>query len=174
MLPKAVLCSPARAGKQHETQRVAFTRQRLQRWLDGDRATLWQDLPSYKLPRKRDSVCPNTAKAFRQARCDELCGEGALSQACKALYKPGLLDPTVVLEEMRAKHPVTGRLPDLSQLGVANVRLAPAIAADSVKVLCSPSANTREAVLLPCALPTSKSPSPLPTLIKLLNTWGAF
>ena len=81
MLPKAVLCSPPRAGGQHTNQRVAFTRSRLEHWLDGDRAFLWQDLlsPSGKRKRANTEVVSN---ALSQQRCQNLCREGADSKAC--------------------------------------------------------------------------------------------
>ena len=133
MLPKATLCAPLRAGKQHQAQRVAFTRQRLHRWRDGERGAVWQDIPSYTQARKRSHVTPEMDKAMRQQRCAELCGDGAISQACKTLYSPELLDPSTVLDEMRAKHPAATRPPDLAQLGQVNAGLAPTMDAEAVK-----------------------------------------
>ena len=37
MLAKCTLCRPARGGKRHKSQRLAWTRSRLQRWLAGER-----------------------------------------------------------------------------------------------------------------------------------------
>ena len=62
-----------------------------------------------------------------------MCGEGALAQACKALHKPAPLDPSSVLDEMKAKHPQAARSPDTSQLGAPNLGLVPQIAVDAVK-----------------------------------------
>ena len=53
MLSKCVLCSAPCAGKGHELQRKGFTRGYLQRWLAGERATLWLDLPRYKPPKQK-------------------------------------------------------------------------------------------------------------------------
>ena len=89
MLAKCVLCAPLRAGKQHQSQRIAFTRQRLQRWLNGERATLWQDLPAYKAPQRKECHSDTVRQALRHKRCEEFCREGADAKACKALYCPG-------------------------------------------------------------------------------------
>ena len=80
-----------------ENQRVAFTRQRLQRWLDGERATLWQDIPRYKAVRRKQDMTEDYEKSLRHRRCMDLCREGADSNSCKALYKPDLLDPNNVI-----------------------------------------------------------------------------
>ena len=53
MLTKSVLCSFPRGGRAHKNQRLAWTRARLKRWLDGERGTLWQDLPHYSPPRAK-------------------------------------------------------------------------------------------------------------------------
>ncbi len=90
MLVKCVLCAPLRAGKQHQSQRIAFTRQRLQRWINGERATLWQDIPNDKPQRKSKSLSAEVDKALRHKRCDYFCREGADSKACKSLYAPAL------------------------------------------------------------------------------------
>jgi len=135
MLTKSVLCAPPRAGAQHTNQRVAFTRSRLERWLDGERASLWQDLPTVRVSGKRKRA--NNAvvdKALSQLRCDGLCREGADSKACQALGSSGLLDPDAALEEMRTKHPLAANALDLASLGLANVGLVPFASADDVAV----------------------------------------
>ena len=53
MLPKCTLCVPIRGGKSHTSQRLAWTRGRLQRWLAGERTELWDDLPVYKRPKPK-------------------------------------------------------------------------------------------------------------------------
>ena len=73
MLAKCVLCAPLRGGKQHENQRLAFTRHRLQRWLDGERANLWRDIPNYRPPRRDKPTTPEVEKALRHKRCEDLC-----------------------------------------------------------------------------------------------------
>ena len=66
---------------------MAFTRERLNRWLAGERAQLWNDLHNYSPPRqKRRSEAAE--KAQRQQRCMELCRDTAYSKSCSALTKP--------------------------------------------------------------------------------------
>ena len=132
MLAKCVLCAPLRAGKQHQSQRVAFTRQRLQRWLDGERASLWQDIPSYRLQSKPKLTTAAHEKALRHKRCEELCREGADSQACRSLYAESPSDPSTVFEEMVAKHPRATSQPDLSRLGAPSLGLVPGVDAEAV------------------------------------------
>ena len=45
MLPKCTLCRPARGGRSHLSQRLAWTRGRLIRWVDGERSQLWEEMP---------------------------------------------------------------------------------------------------------------------------------
>ena len=129
MLTKCVLCAPARAGKQHSSQRLAFTRSRLQKWLDGERSTLWQSLPTYKKQGGSNSSSsnPSLQKALKQKRCEDFCREGADSKACKALTSAGLLEPDAVLGEMLDKHPAAAQAPDLRALGPLNTGLAPSV-----------------------------------------------
>ena len=56
MLPKCALCRPTRAGKSHKSQRLNWTRNRLLRWLAGERAQLWLDLPQYKQPKAKQTT----------------------------------------------------------------------------------------------------------------------
>ena len=51
MLPKSTLCCPVHGGKSHSSQRLAWTRGRLQGWLAWERANLWEGLPSYNSPK---------------------------------------------------------------------------------------------------------------------------
>ena len=83
MLPKCTLCRPKRGGKSHTSQRLAWTRGRLQRWLAGERASLWFDLPSYFRPQIKN-LSAESAKIKRQDRCINLTSEGGFSNACKA------------------------------------------------------------------------------------------
>ena len=41
MLPQCVLCSPPRGGRKHQRTAAAYTLDRLKRWNDGERASLW-------------------------------------------------------------------------------------------------------------------------------------
>jgi len=132
MLTKCVLCAPPRAGKEHANQRLAFTRHRLQRWLDGDRAALWQDVPAYRAVTKRAASNEKLDKSIRHRQCDEHCRDGADSKACKALYSPGLLNPADVLDEMTSKHPLAPQPPNLLRLGIANTGLVPSAGVDDI------------------------------------------
>ena len=114
MLPKCTLCRPARGGKSHSSQRLAWTRGRLQRWLVGERTSLWQDLPQYKRPQNKQHS-GETAKKQQQDRCIALTGEGGYSNACKALISPPPLSHTEeVTSKLRDKHPHSTRPIDLS------------------------------------------------------------
>ena len=93
MLTKAVLCNFPRGGKAHKTQRLAWTRARLKRWLDGEKAELWADLPHYKPPRHK-RVSDTTKVAAKQQRCINQCREGGFAAACKSLTKPNPLGHT--------------------------------------------------------------------------------
>ena len=53
MLTKCTLCRPKRGGKSHKSQRLTWTRNRLNRWLAGERMELWQDLPYYQQSRAK-------------------------------------------------------------------------------------------------------------------------
>ena len=73
MLTKCTLCAPPRAGKEHANQRLAFTRARLLRWLDGERATLWQDVPRSRAKSHTRAMSAQAEQALRQQRCIDHC-----------------------------------------------------------------------------------------------------
>ena len=105
MLPKAVLCNPPRAGKSHTSQRTAFTRRRLDRWLSGERSSLWNDLPQYNAPRPK-RLSPEGDKNRRAQRCIDLVSEGGLGAACKALINdPPLGHSSTIFRKLKDKHP---------------------------------------------------------------------
>ena len=80
MLAKCVLCTPARAGKNHQNQRLAWTRGRLSRWAAGDRAELWHDIPTYK--RQVPKICrktpPNRSNKTAAFKCAAKVATGTL------------------------------------------------------------------------------------------------
>ena len=116
MIAKCVLCNPPRAGKAHASQRVAFTRRRLNRWLAGERASLWRDMPHYAAPRVKKSST-NGDKHRRAQRCIDLCAEGGDSAACKALVKePPVGHSATTHRQLAAKHPPNNRPPSLNTL----------------------------------------------------------
>ena len=132
MLPKCTLCAPIRGGKLHLSQRLMWTRTRLTRWLAGERAELWADLPDYKRPKPR-KYSTKGAKIQRQDRCISLTGEGGYSNACKSLISPPPLGHTAEVTGMLAdKHPTAERPVDLSNFGNASGSLVPLADVDLV------------------------------------------
>eukprot|EP00664_Eupelagonemidae_sp_cell27_P010445 gene10445-4870_t len=80
MLAKAVLCAAPRGGKGHRDKLGTFTRLRCQRWLAGERQSLWDDIP----PRARGSAAAqrrsaDDARRWRQQRAMEQWTYGAPS-----------------------------------------------------------------------------------------------
>ena len=133
MLPKCTLCLPVRGGKAHKSQRLAWTSNRLNRWLAGDRAELWQDLHQYRRPGKKTNS-EEVAKTLRQDRCISLVGEGGLSNACKALVDPPPINQTPeVVQLMKAKHPKATRQVDLSSFGEASRSQVPDVDVSQVE-----------------------------------------
>ena len=98
MLPKAVLGAPSRgAGKR-----------RCQRWLDGERGELWDELDSARRPAK--AGVPSLEA--RHARCCLLAAEGELSRAA-ALVEPTPLPPSAeTFTQLQDKRPQAA-LPNL-------------------------------------------------------------
>ena len=133
MLPKCTLCRPARGGKSHSSQKLTWTRTRLQRWLAGDRAELWNDLPQYKRP-KTKNVTPSFVIKQSQERCINLTGEGGYSSACKVLVSPPPLGHTnEVKAQLEDNHPTAAHPVDLSALGNASSNLVPNADVDSIE-----------------------------------------
>ena len=125
MLPKCTLCRPARGGKSHRSQRLAWTRGRLQRWLAGERTELWNDMPTFKRPRTKQHSA-EAAKVQRQDRCIRLTEEGGFSNACKALVSSPPLGYTAeVTGSLIDKHPPSARPVNLSDFGNASSSLVP-------------------------------------------------
>ena len=133
MLAKCTLCNPARGGKSHKSQRLAWTRDRLNRWLAGERAELWHDLPKYQRPRNKQ-YSEEADKRARQERCVSLASEGGFGNACKALVgSPPLLHTTETSDRLKEKHPPTNQQVDLSALGNPSNSQVPLSEVDSVE-----------------------------------------
>ena len=133
MLPKSTLCRQTRAGRSHRSQRIEWTRRRLQRWLAGERASLWQDLPNFRQPQRKEHT-GESVKAHQQQRCIALTSEGGFSNACKALTSsppPG--QSAEVIAQLKEKHPPSSQPIDLSTAGNANISLVPQIDTASVE-----------------------------------------
>ena len=132
MLPKCVLCSPPRSGKAHHNKRLAFTRSRLQRWVAGERGSLWDDIPSYTPPRNK-RISEEAVKHRRHAACIDLCGEGALGKSCSSLVQEAPLGRTrAVADQLREKHPVAAAPPDLSHLAAPGSGAVPRFECEAV------------------------------------------
>jgi len=134
MLPKCVLCTPPWGGKQHHNQRLAFTKARLHRWLEGERVSLWRDIPSYNFPKRRKDLTPEAETSLKQKRCIDLCREQAFAKSCKALVsKPPLDANRETTRQMELKHPRALRNPDLSSLGSAIPGACPQVESEDVE-----------------------------------------
>ena len=101
MLPHCVLCAPPSGGRKHRRAVAAYTRDRRQRWLDGERRGLWESrhVPAARSVRKH---CADERRAFATA----LAREGYKHRACAALLSEGLSPQTATTAEaLRALHP---------------------------------------------------------------------
>ena len=133
MLPKCTLCRPTRGGKSHSSQKLAWTRGRLQRWLAGERAELWHDIPQYKRPKPKHSSA-ELAKKQRQDQCIKLTGEGGFSNACRALVSPPPLSHTTdILNQLEDKHPQAEHRVNMNDFGNASSNLVPLADVDLVE-----------------------------------------
>lgn len=133
MLPKCILCCPARGGKSHLSQRLAWTRDRHQHCLAGERAELWHDLPQYKYPGQKQ-LSVKAAIKLRHDRCINLTGEGGFSNACNALVSPPPLGHTAdVTSLLCEKHPPAVNPVDLNAFSNASSALVPSIDVDTVE-----------------------------------------
>lgn len=93
MLPKCVLRAPARCRP--------YTLDRLHRWQDGERLSLWESRSS----QHKGHRSPHGPEQ-RRALAASLAREGFDRKACAALVSNGLCDPTTkTFEALRALHP---------------------------------------------------------------------
>lgn len=117
MLPQAVLCSPPRGGRKHQRAAAAFTLERLQRWNDGERASLWASRP--QPPR---SSARQLTDEQRQAFAINLAREGFDRKACAALLSQGLCEHSpATVAALQALHPDSAAPagPTIDELSVA-------------------------------------------------------
>ena len=102
MLPKATLTPSARSGRRHHKLTGQHTRARLQRWLNGERAQLWED----STPKKTARTGPPNNRATCRRRALDLVEEDRLGAAAAALNSQGVAsNSTATLAALRAKHP---------------------------------------------------------------------
>ena len=133
MLAKCTLCRPTRAGKSHKSKRLAWTRNRLSRWLSAERAELWNDLPKYQRP-KQNHMSEEATKRHLQDQCINFISEGGFSKACKTLVgPPPLVHSTEVAERLAAKHPEATQSVDLNTFGDSSDSLVPLIDVEMVE-----------------------------------------
>ena len=100
MLPQAVLCAPPRGGRKHSRAAAAFTVERLQRWQDGERATLWASRPQ---PKRHQG---NLTDEQKQEFATNLARHGFDKKACTALLSQGLCAPSAdTIAALRAPSP---------------------------------------------------------------------
>ena len=133
MLAKCVLCRPVRGGKSHKSKRLAWTRNRLIRWLAGERADLWHDMPHYQRPQTKQ-ISEKAIKKTQQDRCVSLVGEGGFGKACNALvFQPPLPQNEETTNRLQEKHPPATHPVDISSLGNSSSTLVPMVEVSSVE-----------------------------------------
>lgn len=117
MLPQCVLCAPPRTGRRHSKAIAAYTVDRLQRWLEGDRRQLWED--RHKPPRPSSRTL---SSGQRRELATALAREGHDRKACTALVGDGLCpDTPATAAALHALHPLQPRpLVRMETLPLAN------------------------------------------------------
>ena len=107
LLPKVVLCPSARSGRRHRKLTGQHTRARLNRWLAGERLSLWED----SAPKKSSRPSKENTREERRRRALALVEESRLGPAAAALTAEGAAPGTTETRRaLRAKHPA-GRAP---------------------------------------------------------------
>ena len=101
MLPQSVLGTPPRGGRRHRKASAVYTQDRLQRWCQGKRQTLWDDR---HIPRQEPSR--KLSAEQRQELAVSLAREGFERKACNALLAEGLCpDSPATAAALRELHP---------------------------------------------------------------------
>ena len=102
MLPQCVLGLPPRGGRRHRRAAAAYTTDRLQRWLEGERASLWHDRHCPPVRQRSGGISPKQRRELATA----LAREGFDRKACNALVAGGLCPETSeTLTALQALHP---------------------------------------------------------------------
>ena len=113
-LPTLVLCAEARGGRKHQRRIEANTKQKCQRWIEGERDSLWRQACKVKL--NSGLTTADDSKARKHGRASELLQDNLMHKACSALsHEPPVHVNDLILEELRSKHPLP-RDEDLSQM----------------------------------------------------------
>ena len=109
MLAKCVLVSPADGHKLRWREILRRVKSRLQRWSDGDIASLWSEAleEGRSLSRRSEQASSSsTSVSHNIRRAKRAVQEGQYSKAIKALTSNGLASPSPeILQEMLGKHP---------------------------------------------------------------------
>ena len=101
MLPQAVLAAPPRTGRKHRKATAAFTLDRLRRWQEGERSSLWDTRTSLARP-----PWGALTDEVRAGLAESLAREGFDRKACAALLASGLCAETPeAADQLRALHP---------------------------------------------------------------------
>ena len=125
MLPQSVLCAPARRGKKHARAVAAFVLDRMQRWQEGERRSLWDTRPQH---RQRCSAAPTPEE--RRGLAEAWGREGFDRKACAALLSKGLCpDNAETARALELLHPQ--RAPPAAR-PPQELPLAPEVAAEVV------------------------------------------
>ena len=125
MLPQCVLCAPGRGGRRHRKAAAAFTLDRLQRWQEGERLSLWESRPCCRASRPG----PLTPEERRDI-ATSLGREGFDRKACAALLSKGLCPQTEeTARSLAALHP---HRPLPAVPAITDLPLAPCMAPELV------------------------------------------
>ena len=125
MLPACVLCAPPRGGRRHRRATAAYTIDRLNRWLEGERASLWDSRPSPP-PLGQHEMSDGGRRDFATA----LAREGLDKKACAALLSSGLAPETAeTVQELKALHPIQ---PPPAAVQLSDLPPPPEIAVETV------------------------------------------
>ena len=121
MLPQCVLCAPGRGGRRRRKAETAFTLDRLQRWQEGERLSLWESRPRCRATR----TGPLTPEERRDIG-SSWGREGFDGKACAALLSKGLSPSFQALAALHPHRP----LPAVP--AIADLPLAPCMAPDLI------------------------------------------
>ena len=116
MLAKCTLCPPPRSGHAHDKAAAAFTMDRLDRWMAGERMSLWDSCPTPRMRRSDESAESKRRRAIALAR------EGYDGKACASLLSEPLLPAnSSTYRRLKSLHPEapTPQCPSTGELALA-------------------------------------------------------
>ena len=125
MLPQCLLCAPTRGGRRHSKAVAAYTLDRLHRWQEGERLSLWSSRAVGR-PRRTTPPSPDAKRSLATS----LAREGFDRKACAALLSKGLCpESDTTAQALQALHP---RSPPPSAPPLHDLPVGPDIAPDLV------------------------------------------